>query len=551
MTSFFKLIAPALFLMSSLPAAQTFAQPQSTSKMNPPATSHRLIPTKDFFRNPEQSSYQLSPGGDYIAYLAPYKSRMNIFVKKLSAAQSPAKRITALEDRDIAGYFWANNGRIVYLKDNAGDENYHLYAVNHDGTEDKELTPFKGVKVNIIDDLPEQDDYLIIGMNKRNPQVHDPYRLNITTGALELLYENPGNITSWQTDQNGKLLLAITSDGVQTTLLYRPDESRQFEEVITTDFREGISPQFFDPANPQVIYAASNIGRDKSAAVRFDLVQKKEIETLYEDNKVDISGISYSRKRKIPTAIILVKDKTEYKFLDKQSEQRREKLRKLINNDLEFDIVSANKNEDKFLVITYDDKTSGSYYFYDEATNKLEKIADISPWLKREEMATMKPVSYTSRDGITIHGYLTLPAGVEPKNLPVVINPHGGPWARDYWGFNPEVQFLANRGYAVLQMNFRGSTGYGRHFMELAFKQWGQAMQDDITDGVQWLIQQGIADPARIAIYGGSYGGYATLSGITKTPELYTCAIDYVGVSNLFTFMNSIPPYWAPFKKMM
>lgn len=510
-----------------------------------------LIPMKDFFRNPEKRSYQLSPDGLHIAFMAPYKSRMNIFIQEMGKAAAEPRRLTSLEDRDIAGYFWANDNRIAYLKDDGGDEDYHLYAVNIDGSNNKELTPFDKVRVDIIDDLPEQDDYVIIGLNQRNPEVSDPYRLNINTGELELLYENPGNITSWQTDHDGKLLLASTSDGVDTTLLYRANEQDPFHEVMTTNFKETLSPQFFDPAQPHIVYAISNLGRDKAAAVKYDIVQKKELETLYQDAEVDVDGVGYSRKRKVATAAYYTKDKTEYKFLDKESEARRAELRSLIDKDLEFGVVSMNKNEDKLLLITYDDKTSGAYYFFDRTTKALNKISDISPWLDREAMADMKPVSYTARDGVTINGYLTLPRGIAPERLPVVINPHGGPWARDEWGFNPEVQFMANRGYAVLQMNFRGSTGYGREFMEMAFKQWGQSMQDDITDGVQWLIREGIADPKRVAIYGGSYGGYATLAGITKTPELYACAIDYVGVSNLFTFMNTIPPYWEPYKKMM
>jgi dipeptidyl aminopeptidase/acylaminoacyl peptidase len=203
------------------------------------------------------------------------------------------------------------------------------------------------------------------------------------------------------------------------------------------------------------------------------------------------------------------------------------------------------------VIRTYSDRSFGANYLYDKITDKLTKISDISPWINEKEMSEMKPITYTSRDGFTINGYLTLPPGVEPENLPVLVNPHGGPWVRDNWGFNPEVQFLASRGYAVLQMNFRGSTGYGRKFWESSFKQWGKKMQDDITDGVNWLIGQGIADPKRIAIYGGSYGGYAALAGLTFTPELYAAGVDYVGVSNLFTFLNSIPPYWKPYLEML
>lgn len=218
-----------------------------------------------------------------------------------------------------------------------------------------------------------------------------------------------------------------------------------------------------------------------------------------------------------------------------------------------YEVVLAgfNKNEDKLIFRTYSDRSRGAYYYFDRTTKELTHLTDLTPWLKEEDLAEMKPISYTSRDGLTIHGYLTLPKGVKAEKLPVVVNPHGGPWARDTWGFNPEVQFLANNGYAVLQMNFRGSTGYGRAFWEASFKQWGLTMQDDITDGVNWLIDQGIADPERIAIYGGSYGGYATLVGLTKTPELYAAGVDYVGVSNMFSFMKTIPPYWKPMLDML
>ncbi len=250
------------------------------------------------------------------------------------------------------------------------------------------------------------------------------------------------------------------------------------------------------------------------------------------------------------TGVAYLTDKMHYQFFDDQRRGLQERLEQLLPG-VEVAVAGMSKDETKTLVVTYTDRSQGTYYFYDRATDKLTKLVDISPWIEEANMAPMKPVQYTSRDGLTIHGYLTLPIGVEPKNLPVVVNPHGGPWYRDRWGFNPEVQFLANRGYAVLQMNFRGSTGYGKAFWEASFKQWGKTMQDDITDGVQWLIKEGIADPKRVAIYGGSYGGYATLAGLTFTPDLYACGVDYVGVSNLFTFMNTFPPYWELGRKMM
>ena len=518
---------------------------KETVALTPPPT----ISVEDFFKNSEKRTFRLSPNGEYIAYMAPYKNRMNIHVKKVDS--DSVIRITSVLDRDLARYFWANNDRLVYVRDKGGNENFHLFAVNKDGSNEKDLTPFDGVRARIIDDLEDNENEMIIGLNKRIPQVYDPYRLNIATGNLKLLYKNPGNITGWDTDHNGKLRLAYTTEGVDQTILYRESEDKPFEKVITTNFKQTLSPQFFDFDNGHIVYAISNLGRDKTAVIKYDLKEKKEIEEIFINDEVDVDGISYSTKRKVPTVINYTKAKLNRKFLDKETETIFNKLKSKLGDTNEYYITSSNKNEDKFLVYVGNDKTRGAYYFYDKKTDKIEHLADLSPWIKPEQMAAMKPISYTSRDGLTINGYLTLPVGREAKNLPVIINPHGGPWARDNWGFNPEVQMLANRGYAVLQMNFRGSTGYGKSFVQSSYKQWGQNMQNDITDGVKWLIDQGIADPKRVAIYGGSYGGYATLAGITNTPELYAAAVDYVGVSNLFTFMETIPPYWEPYKKML
>ena len=238
-------------------------------------------------------------------------------------------------------------------------------------------------------------------------------------------------------------------------------------------------------------------------------------------------------------------------FLDEITRQRYERLQSELGEEKEIVLIDNNKDEDVFLVRTYSDKSLGAHYIFDTKKDEIKKLSDVSPWLDENEMAEMKPIQYTTRDGMTIHGYLTLPKDVPAENLPVVVNPHGGPWARDTWGFNPEVQFLANRGFAVLQVNFRGSTGFGKEFWQSSFKQWGLKMQDDITDGVLWLIDEGIADHKRIGIYGGSYGGYATLAGLTFTPDLYAAGVDYVGVSNLFTFLETIPPYWEPMKEML
>jgi len=445
------------------------------------------------------------------------------------------------------GYFWASNERIVYARDQAGEENFHLFAVNIDGSNPVDLTPFEGVRAGVIDDLRDNDQDMIISLNKRDPRFYDAYRINIETGELKLIGENPGNIIGWLTDHEGLLRLAITSDGVNTSILYRDNESQSFQTILTTDFKETLTPVSFTYDN-QCLYAFSNLGRDKAALVVFDPKTQKELELIYENSYVDVSGLLISDKRKKLIAVTYLTDKLRYHFFDEEVESIFQDLTKKIPG-YELALSSVNQDENRFIIRTYSDKSLGSYFLYDVETSNLQKIADISPWIDEKYMADMEPISYNSQDGLTIHGYLTLPKGVEPKNLPVVINPHGGPWYRDSWGYSAEVQFLANRGYAVLQMNFRGSTGYGRAFWEAGFKQWGRKMQDDITDGVQWLIDQGIADLKRIGIYGGSYGGYATLAGITLTPDLYAAAVDYVGISNIFTFLEAIPPYWEPLRQ--
>ena len=506
-----------------------------------------LIPMKDFFKNAEKRSYQISPDGDYLSFMQPVNSRMNVFVQKIG--DETAVQVTFATERDIAGYLWKGNNRIIYVQDSKGDENFRLFAVDRDGKNQKDLTPFDKVRAAIVDELVDIPDEMLIQMNKENPQVFDVYRVNVKTGDMKVVGQNPGNITGWQTDHDGKLRIATTTDGVSTSILYRDSEDQEFKTLITTSFKETLAPLFFTFDNKN-LYMSSNLGRDKAAIVEYDLANNREIKVLYQNPDYDVDGLNYSRKNKVLTYASYTGWKQELYFFNKGAENIFNDLKSKLGGK-EFFVSGINKDEDKLLIRTFSDKSLGAYYFYDVSTKQIKKLAEVSPWINEDFMADQKPITYKSRDGLTIHGYLTLPKGVEAKNLPVVVNPHGGPWARDSWGFNPEVQFLANRGYAVLQMNFRGSTGYGREFWEKSFKQWGKTMQDDISDGVKWLIDQGIADPKRVGIYGGSYGGYATLAGLTFSPELYACGVDYVGVSNLFTFQKSIPPYWEPFKEMI
>ncbi|NOR22637.1 MAG: prolyl oligopeptidase family serine peptidase [Candidatus Aminicenantes bacterium] len=506
----------------------------------------RIIPMKDFFRNPESARFGLSPDGSHLAFLKSWENRLNVHVQKIG--EEEVTRITGAMERDIADYFWANNNRIAYVQDTAGDENFRLYAANIDGSDIKELTPFEKVRVELVDRLKNDDEHMLISMNKRNPRVFDVYRININSGKMNMIAQNPGNIMDWHTDHDGNLRVAVTSDGVNTSVLYRDAEKDKFQTLITTNFKESMSPLFFTFDNKN-LYVASNIGRDKTAIYEYDIKNKKQTKLLYEHPEVDVIGLLKSDKRKKITGVTYTIDKRHYHFFDDERKTLQEGLEERLPG-YEVVIVSRSKDERKILVRTYSDRSLGSYYYFNRDTNDFKKLVDISPWLNEDELSEMKPITYKSRDGLTIHGYLTVPKGMKAKNLPVVVNPHGGPWYRDTWGYRSEVQFLANRGYAVLQVNFRTSTGYGRKFWEAGFKQWGLAIQDDITDGVQWLIDQGIADPERIGIYGGSFGGYATLAGVAFTPDLYACGVDYVGVSNLFTLIKTIPPYWEPMREM-
>lgn len=518
-----------------------------------PAAGHvpPIYPIKDFFRNPDRGYFRLADNGAWLGFMQPVgvdgqAPRMNVFVQALqgSTPVGEPRQLTHESERDISQYFWKGSNTVIYEKDFNGDENFHVLTVNAEDGKLTDLTPFPGVRASIEDDLQDDPDHLLISHNRRNPEVFDVYRANIHTGELTLVAENPGNIVGWQTDHQGRVRAGIASDGLHSTLLYRETETDDFHPIISTDFRTVVSPEFFTFDN-QKFYALSNRGRDCLALVVIDPAQPELEELVLSIDKVDLDGVGYSHLRKVLTAAVYQTDKPKYHFFDDISKERYARVSGKLPG-YEISLQSGTRDESKFIVAAYNDRTPGSRYIYDAAANTLDKLADINPALPEHDMAPMQPIHYTSRDGLTIHGYLTLPVGRNPKNLPCIINPHGGPWARDSWGFNSEAQFLANRGYCVLQMNFRGSTGYGREFWEASFGQWGLAMQDDITDGVQWLIQQGIADPARIAIYGGSYGGYATLAGIAYTPDLYAAAVDYVGVSNLLTFMNTIPPYWKP-----
>ena len=505
-----------------------------------------LLPMEDFFRNPSNAAFSISPDGTRLAFARPWERRMNVYVREISTGDE--KRITSATERDIAGFFWKGSGKIVFAQDSGGDENFHIYVTDIQGSEARDLTPFEKVRAGVLDDLEDDPVHMLIGMNQRNPEIFDVYRCNIETGELELVAENPGNITGWMTDHDGKLRAAIQTDGVNESFLYRTDESQEFRTLITTNFKETFSPAMFAYDN-KMMYIVSNLSRDKTAIYTFNPETNETLDLVFEHDEVDAGGILHSKKRKVITGVTYTTDRRHYKFFDADREELQNTLDAFFPG-LEVAVADMDDDERRIIVRTYSDRTRGAYYLFDRKDNSISKLADLSPWLRAEQMAPMRAIHFTARDGLKINGYITLPVGVASHDLPLVVIPHGGPSSRNSWGFNSEAQFLANRGIAVLQVNFRGSTGYGKSFWQAGFKQWGRKMQDDVTDGVLWAVEQGIADRSRLAIYGGSYGGYAALAGATFTPDLYACAVSYVGPSNLFTLLESIPPYWKPFIEM-
>ena len=509
----------------------------------------KAYPVRDFFSNPEKAYFRLSADGRTLGFMQPVSvdgapRRLNVFVQPLKGSQpiGEPRRLTAETARDISIYSWKGSDRILYVKDFGGDENFHLVSVDVKTGKVTDLTPGEKVRAELLDELRDDPHHILVTHNRRNAELFDVYRIDLRSGQETLVAKNPGDVVGWATDHAGRVRVAFRTDGLLNVVMYRATEADAFKPIISTDYKTEVSIASFSADNRR-LFALSNRGRDKKALVSIDPARPDAEEVVFVHPEVDLGGATWSHRHKKITEANYVTARVERKFFDAATERIYQRIGAKAPG-MEITLQSRTKAEDKFIVAAGNDRTPGARFIYDAKADSLSMLAEINPKIPAADMAPMKPISYKSRDGLTIHGYLTLPVGRDPKSLPCVVNPHGGPWARDVWGYNPEVQFLANRGYCVLQMNFRGSTGYGRQFWEASFGQWGLKMQDDITDGVQWLVQQGVADAKRVGIYGASYGGYATLAGVTFTPDLYAAAVNYVGVSNLFTFMNTIPPYW-------
>ena len=515
-------------------------------------TGNYKYTVKDYFAKPSSSSFQLSPNGTYMSYRNKDENLKNhVFVKNIKTDE--VKQVITEGDELVRGYGWANDNRLIYIMDKGGNEDYHMFAVNIDGTNQKELTPYEGVKVEILASLKDDKDHMIISMNKNNPMVFDPYKININTGELTQLYENTdleNPIMGYEFDKDGNLRgFGKLKDGINAEMYYAV-EPGNYQLMMTTSWDDTFSIIAFDYAsdNPHDAYVISNLESDKINVYKYDLAKNKVIEKLFSNDKYDAGGLSVSRNRNWEVDYYSYEgEKNHFIPVSKYYKKLHKKLSKAFP-DHEFYLSDKTDDESQYLIYVTSDKLYGKYYSYDAKKGDIKLLFDLMPQLKEEDMAEMRPISFKSRDGIEIHGYITLPKEVENGPVPVVVNPHGGPQGiRDSWGFNPEAQLFASRGYATLHVNFRISGGYGKEFFRSGFKQIGRKAMDDVEDGLQYVIDQGWVDKDRAAIYGGSHGGYAVLRGLTKTPDLYACGIDYVGVSNLFTFMETIPSYWEPY----
>ncbi len=511
--------------------------------MTNPNMSIELIPRKVLLGNPVKTSPQISPDGTRMAYLAPVNDVLNVWVGTIGSEDyAPVTKDT---DRGIRFYFWAkDNKHIVYIQDVGGNENWRLYATNLETQETRDLTPFEGVQTQVIDLDKHFPNELIIGMNKDNPRAHDVYHLDLTSGELTQVAKNPGNVAGWVTDTNFKVraALAMTPEGGRAVLL-RDDEQSDWRTILTwnPDDAENSFPVSFTQ-DGQSMYLVDARNSNTGRLVKMDLATG-ETSVIAEDAQYDVSNVLVNPDNYTIQAVAFNRDRVEWIVLDESIKLDFDTIREISRGNF---AVTSRDNADRTWIISFSrDDGPVAFYAYDRQTRKVTFLFDNQPDLNKYTLATMEPISFTSRDGLTIHGYLTLPPKTEDKNLPLVLNVHGGPQARDNWGYNPEAQWLANRGYACLQVNYRGSTGYGKEFLSAGDREWGGKMHDDLVDAVQWAIKQGITDPQKVAIYGGSYGGYAALVGATFTPDLFCCAVDIVGPSNLITLLRSVPPYWS------
>jgi dipeptidyl aminopeptidase/acylaminoacyl peptidase len=511
-----------------------------------------VIPRDVLFGNPDKAGPKISPDGKQLAYLAPDdKNVLQVWVRSnlLLPGSTEDRKVTSDEKRGIRQYYWAHDGKhILYMQDVGGNENYHLFATELTTGKTRDLTPFPNVRAQGVELDEKHPDTILVALNKRNKAVFDMHRITLSTGEERIDSENPGNIVSWTTDKdfNIRAATAVSANDGGYDLLVRDKSDGDWKPIRHwTNEEEGSAVGFGN--EPNILYVIGNHGSNTMRLLKLDLASDKETVTA-EDKEYDVGGVMLDERSHIPLAVAFVRAHTEWNALDDSVKADLEALTKIHRGD--YSISSTSSDNMNWVVAYTNDDGPVSYYIYDRNTRKADFLFVNNSKLEKAKLAQMEPIEYKAKDGLAIHGYLTKPIGVEAKNLPTVLLVHGGPWARDVWGYNPLVQFLANRGYAVLQVNFRGSTGYGKTFLNAGNREWAGKMHQDLIDGVDWLVKQGVADSHKVAIMGGSYGGYATLVGLTFTPDVFACGVDIVGPSNIATLLKTIPPYWAPMKAL-
>lgn len=508
-----------------------------------------IIPLTQFFDNPEIAGAQISPDGEYLSYLKPYEGKLNVHIRRLGSQEE--RVMTRDTVRPVTGYFWSADGsKLLYMQDQGGNENYHIYSVQVEGEGmpvARDLTPFEGVRAIVFDVPRDRPSEILMAMNRRTPSLFDAYWLNIETGDLTMVVENPGNFGGWIPDDENRVRVAVgQGPGGATVIYYRETEDAEWQEVASYPPEETANPVRVHP-DGEHLYMVSNHGATDLTGLALLDLNTGELAYMETDpeGEVDLGDVAFSDVTDSLLATVYVADTVR---VYPKTEWARRVVRDLrAIHDGSPNISSMTRDESE-LIVSFDSPTEpGATYHYDADSGEYEFLFRPRPWLEADQLAGMQPVEFQARDGLTVHGYLTTPVGVEATHLPMVLYVHGGPWARDVWGYDPVAQLLANRGYAVLQVNYRGSTGYGKAFYNAAVGEFAGAMHDDLIDGVQWAIDQGIADSTRVGIHGGSYGGYATLVGMTFTPEYFACGVDYVGPSSLITLIESFPAYWRPF----
>src|SRR6201987_2644633 len=504
--------------------------------------SSPIIPRDVLFGNPERAAPQISPDGTQLGYLASVNGVLNVWIR--TVGKNDDRAITEDKYRGIRNFLWQyDNKHILYTQDIGGDENWRLYQTAIATKQTKDLTPYQDVRVDIVAYSWKTPDTTLVQMNKRNPQVFDVYRVALKSANMDVDTENPGDVAGWQADNALQVRAAQiqTPDG-GTIVRVRDDLKSLWRELIRWGPDETFGNVVGFTPDDKKLWVTTSLDYNAARLLEIDVASGKQ-KVVAEDPNFDVNTTINNPKTNALEAVSFTRQRTEYEFIDPAVKADFEILRKVRDGDI--DGIAVNLDNTKWVVTFVSDNAPVYWYLYDRSKQQWTMMSSNRPQLEKYKLSAMKPIEFTARDGMKLYGYLTTPVGMEAKNLPMVLFVHGGPWGRDVWGLNSYAQWLSNRGYAVLQINFRGSTGYGKKYVNAGDRQWAGAMHTDLLDGKDWAVKQGIADAGKVCSMGGSDGGYATLAGVAFSPDAFACGVDIVGPSNLNTLLKTIPPYWS------